>query len=44
MRKVAESIKRLDDSGKLTEQELYGRVEKGTITVEEYNEIKGNSQ
>lgn len=44
MRKVAESIKRLYDSGKLTKEELYGRVEKGTITLEEYNEIKGGSQ
>ena len=41
MRMVAESIKRLFESGRLTEEQLAARVEKGTITLEEYNEIIG---
>lgn len=41
MRAVAESIKRLYDAGRLTDQQLAERVEKGTLTLEEYNEIMG---
>ncbi|PWM78786.1 MAG: XkdX family protein [Phascolarctobacterium sp.] len=39
MRAVAESIKRLYEAGKLTGEQLAQRVEKGTLTLEEYNEI-----
>lgn len=42
MRAIAESIKRLYDAGRLTSQQLSERVEKGTLTLEEYNEIVGN--
>ena len=41
MRAVAESIKRLYEQGRLTDEQLSQRVEKGTITLEEYNEIIG---
>lgn len=43
MRAVAESIKRLYEAGRLTSQQLAERVEKGTLTLEEYNEIAGNN-
>ncbi len=43
MRAVAESIKRLYQSGKLDKATLRARVEKGTITKEEYKEICGES-
>ena len=39
MRAIAESIKRLYKAGKLTKAQLLERVEKGTITEEEYLEI-----
>lgn len=39
MRAIAESIKRLYEQGRLTDEQLTKRVEKGTLTLEEYNEI-----
>lgn len=39
MRAIAESIKRLYEQGRLTDKQLTERVEKGTLTLEEYNEI-----
>lgn len=39
MRTIAEVIKRLYDSGKLTEENVAQRVAKGTLTEEEYKEI-----
>ncbi|PWM78672.1 MAG: XkdX family protein [Phascolarctobacterium sp.] len=44
MRAVAESIKRLYEAGKLTGEQLAQRVEKGTLTLEEYNEIVGEGE
>lgn len=41
MRTIAEVIKRLYQSGRLTKAEVAQRVEKGTITLDEYNEILG---
>ena len=43
MRAIAESIKRLYQSGKIDKATLQARVEKGTITKEEYKEICGES-
>lgn len=43
MRKIVESLKRLYEQGRLTQEQLADRVEKGTITIEEYNEIVGIS-
>lgn len=40
-RAIAISIKRLYDSGRLDKEQLVDRVEKGTLTLEEYNEIIG---
>ncbi len=42
MRTIAEVIKRLYQSGRLTKAELAQRVEKGTITQQEYDEIVGS--
>ena len=39
MRTIVESLKRLYEQGRLTQEQLADRVEKGTITIEEYNEI-----
>lgn len=39
MRAIAESIKRLYEKGRLTDEQLTERVKKGTLTLEEYNEI-----
>ena len=39
MRIIATVIKRLYDNGELTKEQLSERVEKGTLTLEEYNEI-----
>lgn len=39
MRTIAIVIKRLYDNGELSKEQLAQRVEKGTITLEEYNEI-----
>lgn len=39
MRTIAIVIKRLYDNGDLSKEQLAQRVEKGTITLEEYNEI-----
>lgn len=41
MRAVVESIKRLYEQGRITQQQLADRVEKGTITLAEYNSITG---
>lgn len=41
MRTIATVIKKLYDKGRLSEEELAERVEKGTITLDEYNEIMG---
>lgn len=41
MRAVVESIKRLYEQGRLTNEQLVERVEKGTITLAEYNSITG---
>lgn len=41
MRTIAEVIKRLYQSGRLSKEELAQRVEKGTITQQEYDEIVG---
>lgn len=39
MRKIVESLKRLYEQGRLTKEQLAARVEKGTISLDEYNEI-----
>lgn len=39
MRTIAIVIKRLYDNGELSKEQLAQRVGKGTITLEEYNEI-----
>lgn len=41
MRIIAEVIKRLYQSGRLSKADLAQRVEKGTITQQEYDEIVG---
>ena len=41
MRVIAQTIKRLYESGQLTREQVTERVEKGTITLEEYNWIVG---
>lgn len=41
MRTIAQSIKRLYESGQLTREQVAARVEKGTITLEEYHWIIG---
>lgn len=41
MRILVESLKRLYENGKVTKEQLQKRVEKGTITIEEYNYITG---
>lgn len=43
MRAVAESLKRLYEQGRISSEQLSERVEKGTITLEEYNEIIGEA-
>jgi len=42
-RTLVESLKRLYEKGKLTETQIAARVEKGTITADEYAYITGNS-
>ncbi len=39
MKAVVMSLKRLYDAGRLTQQQVWERVEKGTITDEEYRYI-----
>lgn len=39
MRKIVESLKRLYEQGRLAQEQLADRVEKGTITLNEYNYI-----
>lgn len=41
MRAVTESLKRLYEQGRITQQDLATRVEKETITLAEYNSITG---
>ena len=41
MRIIAEVIQRLYQSGRLSKADLAQRVEKGTITQQEYDEIVG---
>ena len=41
MKAVVMSLKRLHDAGRLTQQQVWERVEKGTITDEEYRYIIG---
>ena len=41
MRTLVESLKRLYEDGRLTKERLLQRVEKNTITIEEYNYITG---
>lgn len=41
MRKIVESLKRLYETGRITREQLSERVEKGTITLAEYNSITG---
>ena len=41
MKAVVMSLKRLYDAGRLTQQQVWERVEKGTITEEEYHYIIG---
>lgn len=44
MRKIVESFKRLYEAGRLTKEQLLDRVEKGTITIDEYNYIVGERE
>lgn len=44
MRTLVESLKRLYEYNKLTKEQLLQRVEKNTITIEEYNYIVGFMQ
>ncbi len=41
MRAIAESLKRLYEGERISAEQLAQRVEKGTITLAEYNEIVG---
>ena len=41
MRAIAESLKRLYESRRISTEQLAQRVEKGKITLAEYNEIVG---
>lgn len=43
-RAIAVSIKRLYDNGRISKEQLSERVEKGTITLQEYNEIIGGNE
>lgn len=42
-RAVAKSIKRLYEAGRLTQEEVKARVDKGTLTADEYAEIVGEA-
>lgn len=42
MREIAKSLKRLYESGQLTREDIMKRVEKGTITIDEYHWIVGD--
>lgn len=44
MRILIESLKRLYENGKVTKEQLQKRVEKGTITIDEYNYIVGEGE
>lgn len=41
MRILVESMKRLYENGKITKEQLQKRVEKGTVSIDEYNYIVG---
>lgn len=41
MRTLVESLKRLYESGRLTLEQIQARLEKGTITQEEFDYIVG---
>ena len=41
MRTLVESLKRLYENNRITKEQLLQRVEKNTITIEEYNYITG---
>jgi uncharacterized XkdX family phage protein len=41
MKALVESLKRLYEKGRLTDEQLNERVAKGTITEEEYKKITG---
>lgn len=40
-RMLVESLKRLYESGRVTREQIADRVEKGTVSVEEYEVITG---
>ena len=42
MRRIAEVIKRLYQKGELSQEKLKERVEKGTLTEDEFREITGS--
>lgn len=42
-RAIVESLKRLYEAGRLSKEQLMERVEKGTITIDEYNYIIGEN-
>lgn len=44
MRAIVESLKRLYEAGRLTREQIAARVEKGTITLEEYHYIVGDDE
>jgi uncharacterized membrane protein len=41
MRTLIESLKRLYDKGKITDEQLKERIAKGTITEEDFKKITG---
>lgn len=44
VRAIVESLKRLYDAGRLTKEQVMARVEKGTITIDEYHYIVVDNQ
>ncbi len=44
MRAIVESLKRLYEAGRLTRAQLLERVDKGTITVAEHEQIVGEEE
>lgn len=44
VRAIVESLKRLYESGWLTKEQVMQRVEKGTITIDEYHYIVGDDE
>lgn len=43
MRMLVDSLKRLYEAGRVTEEQMKARVKKGTITEDEFNEITGET-